>query len=74
MNKGDLGDDLFFPTSQGFVMTDERLAVSQALTDVFLPARATTLQDFLDARCGGPPPPAVDDGTTVGGSAVGASN
>ena len=66
-----------WPPSLGFVQADELGHLSKALTDVFLPARATVLRKFIDAHCSAPPGAVEggsEDGLTLGGSAVGAAN
>lgn len=49
----DLGDKLFWPASLGFVHVDEQGAISPALTDVFLPARAAFMKSVVEAGCAG---------------------
>jgi len=79
---GDGGAKLTWPFSNGFTQVDESSHLSNALIQVFLPARAKVLVGFINAHCatdggsgsgdgGGPPPPADE---TVGGSAIGAAN
>lgn len=73
MNGRDLGG-VRWPASRGFVQIDEGRVMSTALTDFFLPHRKTVLERFINKHCGPAPAAAIDDGLTVGGSAVGAAN
>jgi hypothetical protein len=72
-NEAQLGGGLVWPASDTFVQVDEQSKLSTALTQFFLPHRQAVLDDFIDAHCCGGGSD-VDDGLTVGGSQVGASN
>lgn len=72
-NGAPLGGGLTWPSSLGFVQIDENSNLSLALTRKFLPRRKNVLENFINSQCGGAQTP-VDDGLTVGGSAVGAPN
>jgi hypothetical protein len=69
-----LGAGLTWPSSLGFVQVNEFANLSPALTDSFLPARAKVLVNFINASCADSGAALADDGTTLGGSEVGAAN
>ena len=69
-----LGAGLTWPASLGFVQVNELGSLSSALTGTFLPARAKVLVNFINANCADAGAAPADDGTTLGGSAVGAAN
>jgi hypothetical protein len=72
-NEAQLGGGLVWPASDTFVQVNEQSKLSTALTQFFLPHRQGVLDDFINSHCGGGGND-VDDGLTVGGSQVGASN
>lgn len=67
-----LGDGVTWRPSLGFVHVDEFSTLSPALNEVFLPRRMAVMKSFLDKQCAPPPPGGleVDDGLTIGGSAL----
>ena len=68
-----LGGGVTWPGSLNFVHIDENKNLSIALTQKFLPHRATVLRSFLEAQCGGAAlAPAA--GRTVSGAALDSSN
>jgi hypothetical protein len=75
-----LGGGLFWPFSENFTQVNEQGGQSPALTGTFLPFRSTVLTTFIDAHCGasdagsGEAGTPEDNGLTIGGQAVGASN
>ncbi|MBA3391408.1 MAG: hypothetical protein H0T89_02135 [Deltaproteobacteria bacterium] len=71
-NGVDLGNNVRWPSSLGFVHVDEQRTLSPALRDVFLPRRASVLKSFLDRQCAGIQ--TADDGRTLSGAEVGAAN
>lgn len=74
-NNADLGNNVRWPQSLGFVHVDEQRNLSPALTTTFLPHRLTVLEKFINKNCGQAKRQAdVDDGLTVGGAPVGAAN
>ena len=68
----DLGDNVRWEPSLGFVHVDEGRNLSPALNLVFLPRRRAVMKAFLDRQCLPPPPgaeePAAD--VTIGGAAL----
>jgi len=71
-NGKDLGDGVHWPISRGFVHIDESSNLSEALTKVFLPRRATVLENFLEGQCIQVTIP--DDGLTLSGGPLDAPN
>jgi hypothetical protein len=71
-NGVNLGDGITWPSSLGFVHVDETGTLSPALTNVFLPRRATVLKSFLDKQC--TQTPIANDGMTVAGGDPEAAN
>jgi hypothetical protein len=72
-NNVGLGGGVTWPSSLGFVHIDENKNLSTALTQKFLPHRATVLSNFLQAQCSGAAP-ALAAGRTVSGAALGSPN
>lgn len=66
----DLGDNVRWEPSLGFVHVDEASQLSPALRLVFLPRRQTVMKTFLDRQCSAPTASAESDGLTVGGAAL----
>ncbi len=71
-NGANLGKTLVWPSSLGFVQIDESSNLSQALTQSFLPRRATVLRNFLLAQCTGTT--VANDGLTLSGAALDSAN
>jgi hypothetical protein len=78
MNGANLGGPdggVIWPSSLGFTQENESGAISQALSQSFLPFRASVLENFINQECGG-----VDagidnnDALNVGGGQVGSAN
>jgi hypothetical protein len=70
-DQADLGDMLAFPSVGPFTMVDER-QFTAPFVQLSLPQRAQVLFNYLTTTCAAQP--VVDDGLTLGGSAVGAAN
>jgi hypothetical protein len=64
-----LGDDVRWQPSLGFVHVDEFSNLSPALRLVFLPRRAAVMKSFLDGQCTPGAAPVADD-LTIGGAAL----
>lgn len=73
-NGASVGGGLTWPGTLGFVHVDEQSTLSPALTSTFLPRRKNVLERFINDRCDGSTPPALEPGFTVGGSMEGAAN